>query len=348
MALTPQQMDKKMDEHFAFEGRDDIEGVLATLTDDVEHDIVGWPFGPSQGRDGARKFYETMFLDLSDSKVRCVKRLYGQNFMVDEFDLERAGRRASRSDWRAAIARSNSGCSTSSSLPTAATSSARTCGSISLPSCNIYRRTDVTGTERMARSNQKTRTRKDLLQAASRLMKQGRTPTLEEVAEEALVSRATAYRYFPSVEALMVEAAVDVAVPEPVSFFHDDASRDPVERLQRVETALYDMILANEPLLRSMLAHTIQRGIQADENGKLPRRQNRRTPLIEAALEPARNQFKPADLKVLMRALALIMGPEATIVVKDVLQLDDADARKMKRWAIRALVEAARKPAAHD
>ena len=68
---------------------------------------------------------------------------------------------------------------------------------------------------------------------------------------------------------------------------------DPVARLQRVETALYDMILANEPLLRAMLAHAIQQGMQADENGKLPRRQNRRTPLIEAALEPARDQFKP-------------------------------------------------------
>jgi AcrR family transcriptional regulator len=179
-------------------------------------------------------------------------------------------------------------------------------------------------------------------------MKQGRTPTLEEVAEQALVSRATAYRYFPSVEALLVEAAVDVAVPEPGELFRDETSRDPVMRLQRVETALHDMILANEPLLRTMLAHTIQQGIRADDNGKLPRRQNRRTPLIEAALEPARDQFKPASLRVLTRALALVMGPEAAVVIKDVLQLDDADARKVKRWAIRALVEAAMKSPAHD
>jgi AcrR family transcriptional regulator len=206
----------------------------------------------------------------------------------------------------------------------------------------------VTETEQIGRPNQKTRTRKDLLQAASRLMRQGRTPTLEEVAEEALVSRATAYRYFPTVDALLVEAAVDVAVPEPQAVFRNEASRDPVARLQRVETALNDMIIANEPLLRAMLAHTIQQGIQADENGKLPRRQNRRTPLIEAALAPARDQFKPGTLKILTRALALIMGTEATIVVKDVLQLDDAEAQKMKRWAIRALVDAARKPAAHD
>jgi AcrR family transcriptional regulator len=179
-------------------------------------------------------------------------------------------------------------------------------------------------------------------------MKQGRTPTLEEVAEEALVSRATVYRYFASIEALVVEAAVDVAVPEPGEMFRDEISRDPVARLQRVETVLTDMILANEALLRTMLAHTIQQGMRAGEDGKLPRRQNRRTPLIEAALEPARHQFKPAALRELTRALALVMGPEATIVVKDVLQLGDAEARKLKRWVIRALVEAARKPAAQD
>jgi hypothetical protein len=121
-----------------------------------------------------------------------------------------------------------------------------------------------------------------------------------------------------------------------------------VQRLQRVDTTLHDMILANEPLMRTMLAHTVQQDAQADELGKTPKRQNRRTPLIEAALEPARDQLKPGALKVLTSALALVIGTEAAIVVKDVLQLDDAEARKMKRWAIRALVEAARKPAANE
>ena len=65
-------------------GWDDVEGVLATLTNDAEHDIVGWPLGPTHGREAARQFYETMFVDLADSKVRTVKRLYGDSFMVDE------------------------------------------------------------------------------------------------------------------------------------------------------------------------------------------------------------------------------------------------------------------------
>jgi hypothetical protein len=84
MALTPAQMDQKIDEHFHFECQDNVEGVLATLTHDVEHDIVGAPTGPTYGRNGARGFYESLFADLSDSKVRSLRRLYGENFLVDE------------------------------------------------------------------------------------------------------------------------------------------------------------------------------------------------------------------------------------------------------------------------
>ena len=84
MALTREQMDQALDEHFGFEQRDDVEGVLSTLAEDVEHDIVGWPTGPTRGREGPRPFYKTLFADLSDGKVRSLRRLYGENFLVDD------------------------------------------------------------------------------------------------------------------------------------------------------------------------------------------------------------------------------------------------------------------------
>ena len=84
MALTREMMDAKMDEHFGFEAADNVEGVLATLSHEVEHDIVGWPFGPSRGPEGARPFYEALFADLADGEVRCTRRLYGENFLVDD------------------------------------------------------------------------------------------------------------------------------------------------------------------------------------------------------------------------------------------------------------------------
>lgn len=84
MALTRTQMDRKIDEHFDFEANDDVEGVLATLTADVEHDIVGTPTGPTLGQEGARSFYEGLFSDLSDGRMTTVRRLYGEDFLVDE------------------------------------------------------------------------------------------------------------------------------------------------------------------------------------------------------------------------------------------------------------------------
>ena len=84
MPLTPQQMDRTIEEHFGFEAADDVEGVLATLAPDATHDIVGYPTGPTRGRANARGFYERMFADLAESKVSVIKRLYGEDFMVDE------------------------------------------------------------------------------------------------------------------------------------------------------------------------------------------------------------------------------------------------------------------------
>ena len=156
-----------------------------------------------------------------------------------------------------------------------------------------------------------------------------------------MVSRATAYRYFPGVEALLLEAALDTAAPEADGGLARRSGRRPGRaRCSASTSALHEMILANEAQLRLMLVHSLQRGAGSE----MPPRQNRRTPLIEAALAPARERFKPADLRMLTRALALVIGTESVVVFKDVLQLDDAEARKVKRWTIRALVQAAIRP----
>lgn len=84
MALTPEQMDRKLDEHFGFEAADNVAGVLATLAPDAVHDIVGWPSGPTYGRENARAFYERLFADLAESNVKVIKRMYGDRFLVDE------------------------------------------------------------------------------------------------------------------------------------------------------------------------------------------------------------------------------------------------------------------------
>jgi hypothetical protein len=84
MGMTRSEMDRALNEHFNYEATDNIDGVLSTLAADATHDIVGWPSGPTQGRENARPFYEALFADLAESSVTPGKRLYGDNFIVDD------------------------------------------------------------------------------------------------------------------------------------------------------------------------------------------------------------------------------------------------------------------------
>ena len=191
------------------------------------------------------------------------------------------------------------------------------------------------------RTNQHLRTRKDLLLAAAALIKAGRKPTMDEVAETALVSRATAYRYFPTLEALLVEAPLDGVTPDPGAFFRGDDSSDPEDRLDRAEAALHRVVYQNEAQLRLMLANSLSANLARGKEGSAPSRQNRRTPLIEAALAPARARFSAAAYEKLRATLALLFGTEAMIVFRDVMPLSEKKARQVKSWALHALVRAA-------
>ena len=187
------------------------------------------------------------------------------------------------------------------------------------------------------RANQRLRTRKDLLVATARLLEEGRTPAMDEIAAAAMVSRATAYRYFPTLEALLLEAPLQGETPDPATLFAGDESTDAEERVDRAEAALHRMSYRNARQLRLMLAHSLAR----EPADAVPRRQNRRTPLIEAALEPARGELDPAAFRRLCRALALVFGTESMIVCSDILQIDGQAARELKSWTARALVRAA-------
>src|SRR6266436_7224803 len=126
------------------------------------------------------------------------------------------------------------------------------------------------------RASQRQRTRHDLLQAASRLMSQGQLPKLAEVAKEAMVSRATAYRYFSSDEALMGEAALVDRTPTAGQLFTGDTSVDPEERLLKANAFMHDFVWENQTQLRFIVARLLDQAAQSNGSGEMPRG-NRRT-----------------------------------------------------------------------
>jgi AcrR family transcriptional regulator len=189
------------------------------------------------------------------------------------------------------------------------------------------------------RDAQRARTRKAIVRAAARLLERGERPGLDEVAAEAEVSRATAYRYFPGLDALLSEAAVDALVPEPEALFAESVPDDVAERLALVDATFDRACREREVPLRLMLARSLERSVQAGgEDG--PLRQNRRVPMIEEALAPLEDRY---DVR-LIPALAMVIGTEGLIALKDVVGLDEAQSRVVRQWAIEALLAAAIRP----
>jgi len=89
----------------------------------------------------------------------------------------------------------------------------------------------TTPTDQSGRVNQKKRTRDAIVRAAADLSRTGREVTMPEIAKAALVSEATAYRYFPDLASLLREAIAD-QLPDPARALAEATdSADPIERV---------------------------------------------------------------------------------------------------------------------
>jgi ketosteroid isomerase-like protein len=84
MRMTRDEMDQLINQHFQYEAADDVEGVLGSLAEKVEHEVVPSPMGAQTDKAGIRRFYEMLFADLQGEGVTPVRRLYGEDFVVDE------------------------------------------------------------------------------------------------------------------------------------------------------------------------------------------------------------------------------------------------------------------------
>jgi len=191
----------------------------------------------------------------------------------------------------------------------------------------------------MTREKQKARTRRDLVAAALELLADGRTPTVSEVADAAEVSRRTAYRYFPSADQLMTEALLEGMRSDVERDIDGGSPNDGVAAgVDRLVNALHDLTVNNEHLLRQMIRLTIDR--YQIEPG-VPPRPSRRLEYVEQALEPLRNQLAPGEYERLVHAMAVVIGIEARIVLRDICGLEDAQILETERWAAHALLAAA-------
>jgi AcrR family transcriptional regulator len=190
--------------------------------------------------------------------------------------------------------------------------------------------------ERTGRTQQKARTRDALIAATRRLLAQGTTPTVEQAAAAAQISRATAYRYFPNQRTLL---AATYPLTELRSLLPTPAPPDPAARLAAVADAQTQLVLELEPELRTQLRLALDP--DAPDRGQLPLRRGRRIIWIQEALAPLRGRLPDRELQRLVHAIGAVVGIEALVWLTDIAGLPRQQAVEVMRWSARTLLRAA-------
>jgi AcrR family transcriptional regulator len=188
------------------------------------------------------------------------------------------------------------------------------------------------------REAQRRRTRKAIIAAAVELIGRGDgQPSMAEIARAADVSRRTVYLYFPTLEQLLADAALEGtrSMVEP----QVESSGDAPERLEALVRATQQGFAETEHLGRTIIRATVT-APQPPAPGT-PRRGYRRVEWIERALEPLRETLPPERFERLVSALTLLIGWESMIVLQDIRGLTQAEAEEVCVWAARALLDAA-------
>ena len=186
-----------------------------------------------------------------------------------------------------------------------------------------------------------------LLGEAVRLVRRGRIPSVAEVAQAAQVSRATAYRYFPNraklVGAIIAEALGPVATEVP-------QQGDVKQRLHRLLDRTYSRFIEYEPHLRAALQLALEHqslaaaGLLREE----PFRRGQRQQVLRFTLAPLQASLGPAAFDRLIKALAVVYGIEAMVILKDICHASDHETEELVRWMMDALVDAAQQQASAE
>ena len=185
------------------------------------------------------------------------------------------------------------------------------------------------------------RTMNLMLETACRLMQEGETPSVSEVAEAAGVSRATAYRYFPS-QAALVGAVVDEALGPILEW--KSASTDTDARVTDLLSSSMPRILEYETTFKAALKLSLDQWArrQAGTLGtEPPFKRGHRVDLLQSAIAPLKKTLPRKAFARLAKALSLTYGLEVLIILKDLWGLEAKEMQDVAVWAGKALVRSA-------
>ncbi|MBK5073049.1 TetR/AcrR family transcriptional regulator [Budviciaceae bacterium CWB-B4] len=209
------------------------------------------------------------------------------------------------------------------------------------------------GIEERELTNLKRRKYNLLIKQAMKLFEKGAFPTVTELATEAQVSRATAYRYFPT-QSDLISAVVDESL-KPIILWQPEQTRVE-ERVNELLSFAYPQMFKHEGALRAALLLSLQQW--AEERASLFKSETddtvdvsikreklvrgHRKQILKQVTAPLNDEL-PADLvEKVNHALSIIYGSEVFMVLKDIWQLENDDVQAVTKWIAKAILNQAR------
>jgi AcrR family transcriptional regulator len=168
---------------------------------------------------------------------------------------------------------------------------------------------------------------------------------MPEAAERALVSNATAYRYFASADELWLEASMAAADFEPMmdqaDTMMEHAGADPQARLEAAIRSISWRMLDDQVPFRLVAKSALERWFaqaEADPVARVPVRGGRRNRASREVLEPLGGRLHERDLERVAAALGLILGTDSMIALTDGVGLSADEAKSVLvdagRWLL--------------
>ena len=183
------------------------------------------------------------------------------------------------------------------------------------------------------RKTQKLKTRDKILRSTQKLLEKNKDISLEDVAKEADISRATIYRYYSSIDVLAAEAVLDLNTKSSEDLYDEVAGKDLEEAILSMQDYYNQLTIDNESGFRKYMSVVLNNN-QSDKM-----RGARRKKSLMMLLENKAQQLSAEDKENLANIATVLMGVEAFVVTKDVCGLNNEDSKKLLNWGLEKLLE---------
>lgn len=181
-----------------------------------------------------------------------------------------------------------------------------------------------------------------LVTTALDLFEKGAMPSVSELAQEAGVSRATAYRYFPT-QSDLITATVNESLG-PILTWRPQSEKTE-ERIDELLSYAFPRMFEHEGALRAALQASLQqwaqnRSVPLGTKDKRLERGNRKD-ILTMVTSPMKADYPQDIIDKVIRAFSVIYGSEIFLVLKDIWKMEDSQVTELAQWIAKAIMNQA-------